>query len=98
MLHQSQCLPCPAAVDIGTVNILWNHFVYFFPVRIRLDFLPFLPARFDLVQKTMQACTALAFTLHRKSEFLVALADYSVKCFDKGTHCAFSDSVYKWCQ
>ncbi|XP_073488310.1 TBC1 domain family member 31 [Aquarana catesbeiana] len=39
--------------------------------------------RFDLVQKTMQACTALAFTLHRKSEFLVALADYSVKCFDK---------------
>ncbi|CAI9555098.1 unnamed protein product [Staurois parvus] len=31
----------------------------------------------------MQACTAMAFTLHRKSEFLVALADYSVKCFDK---------------
>ncbi|XP_072266781.1 TBC1 domain family member 31 isoform X2 [Pyxicephalus adspersus] len=31
----------------------------------------------------MQACTALAFNLHRKSEFLVALADYSVKCFDK---------------
>ncbi|KAM5157490.1 TBC1 domain family member 31 [Mantella aurantiaca] len=39
--------------------------------------------RFDLIQRTMQACTALAFTLHRKSEFLVALADYSVKCFDK---------------
>ncbi|XP_066479956.1 TBC1 domain family member 31 isoform X2 [Tiliqua scincoides] len=30
----------------------------------------------------MQACTALAFNLHRKTEFLVALADYSVKCFD----------------
>ncbi|MEE6463211.1 hypothetical protein FKM82_005820 [Ascaphus truei] len=41
--------------------------------------------RFDLVQRTMQACTALAFHLHRKSEFLVALADYSVKCFDTGT-------------
>ncbi|XP_073535959.1 TBC1 domain family member 31 isoform X2 [Phyllobates terribilis] len=38
--------------------------------------------RFDLVQRTLQACTALAFNLHRKSEFLVALADYSVKCFD----------------
>ncbi|XP_053323664.1 TBC1 domain family member 31 [Spea bombifrons] len=37
---------------------------------------------FDLVQRTAQACTALAFNLHRKSEFLVALADYSVKCFD----------------
>ncbi|KAM8966814.1 TBC1 domain family member 31 [Pelodytes ibericus] len=37
---------------------------------------------FDLVQRTMQACTALAFNLHRKCEFLVALADYSVKCFD----------------
>uniref|UniRef100_A0A8C5YPV8 TBC1 domain family member 31 n=1 Tax=Marmota marmota marmota TaxID=9994 RepID=A0A8C5YPV8_MARMA len=38
--------------------------------------------RFNLVQRTTQACTALAFNLHRKSEFLVALADYSVKCFD----------------
>ncbi|XP_033368324.1 TBC1 domain family member 31 isoform X6 [Parus major] len=41
--------------------------------------------RFNLVQKTMQACTALAFNLRRKTEFLVALADYSVKCFDTGT-------------
>ncbi|XP_053571911.1 TBC1 domain family member 31 [Bombina bombina] len=41
--------------------------------------------RFDLVQRTTQACTALAFNLHRKSEFLVALADYSVKCFDTDT-------------
>ncbi|XP_018122050.1 TBC1 domain family member 31 isoform X1 [Xenopus laevis] len=40
--------------------------------------------RFDLVQKTMQACTAIAFNLHRKTEFLVALADNSVKCFDAG--------------
>ncbi|XP_061851401.1 TBC1 domain family member 31 isoform X2 [Colius striatus] len=38
--------------------------------------------RFKLVQRTLQACTALAFNLHRKTEFLVALADYSVKCFD----------------
>ncbi|MEQ2187113.1 hypothetical protein GOODEAATRI_001227 [Goodea atripinnis] len=40
--------------------------------------------RFRLVQKTGQACTALAFTLHRTTEFLVALADYTIKCFDKG--------------
>ncbi|KAE8599593.1 hypothetical protein XENTR_v10017246 [Xenopus tropicalis] len=40
--------------------------------------------RFDLVQKTMQACTAIAFNLHRRTEFLVALADNSVKCFDTG--------------
>uniref|UniRef100_A0A8C6SLX1 TBC1 domain family member 31 n=1 Tax=Neogobius melanostomus TaxID=47308 RepID=A0A8C6SLX1_9GOBI len=40
--------------------------------------------RFRLVQKTGQACTALAFTLRRTTEFLVALADYTVKCFDKG--------------
>ncbi|XP_006916641.1 TBC1 domain family member 31 isoform X1 [Pteropus alecto] len=41
--------------------------------------------RFTLVQRTAQACTALAFALRRKSEFLVALADYSVKCFDAVT-------------
>ncbi|NXX55824.1 TBC31 protein, partial [Scopus umbretta] len=41
--------------------------------------------RFDLVQRTMQACTALAFNLRRKTEFLVALADYSIKCFDTET-------------
>ncbi|CAL1610656.1 unnamed protein product [Knipowitschia caucasica] len=41
--------------------------------------------RFRLVQKTGQACTALAFTLRRTSEFLVALADYTIKCFDKDT-------------
>ncbi|XP_008836213.1 TBC1 domain family member 31 isoform X1 [Nannospalax galili] len=41
--------------------------------------------RFNLVQRTAQACTALAFSLRRKSEFLVALADYSVKCFDTVT-------------
>uniref|UniRef100_A0A672S9N9 TBC1 domain family member 31 n=1 Tax=Sinocyclocheilus grahami TaxID=75366 RepID=A0A672S9N9_SINGR len=41
--------------------------------------------RFKLVQKTGQACTALAFNLRRTTEFLVALADYSMKCFDKDT-------------
>jgi len=40
--------------------------------------------RFKLVQRTSQACTALAFNLRRTTEFLVALADYSIKCFDKG--------------
>lgn len=46
--------------------------------------------RFNLVQRTAQACTALAFNLRRKSEFLVALADYSVKCFDSGKKSLFS--------
>ncbi|NXG66241.1 TBC31 protein, partial [Hemiprocne comata] len=41
--------------------------------------------RFNLVQRTMQSSTALAFNLHRKTEFLVALADYSIKCFDTET-------------
>ncbi|NWH57772.1 TBC31 protein, partial [Geococcyx californianus] len=41
--------------------------------------------RFNLVQRTVQACTALAFNLRRKTEFLVALADYSIKCFDTET-------------
>ncbi|KAK6490883.1 TBC1 domain family member 31 [Huso huso] len=41
--------------------------------------------RFNLVQKTGQACTALAFNLRRKTEYLVALADYSIKCFDTDT-------------
>ncbi|KAM6216081.1 TBC1 domain family member 31 [Rhynchocyon petersi] len=41
--------------------------------------------RFNLVQRTAQACTALAFSLRRTSEFLVALADYSIKCFDTVT-------------
>nr|XP_014436296.1 TBC1 domain family member 31 isoform X3 [Pelodiscus sinensis] len=41
--------------------------------------------RFILVQRTMQACTALAFNLRRKTEYLVALADYSIKCFDTDT-------------
>lgn len=42
--------------------------------------------RFCLVRKTGQACTALAFSLRRTTEFLVALADYTVKCFDKGKY------------
>ncbi|XP_069477672.1 TBC1 domain family member 31 isoform X2 [Ambystoma mexicanum] len=41
--------------------------------------------RFELVQRTLQACTALSFNLRRKAEYLVALADYSVKCFDTDT-------------
>nr|XP_019946572.1 PREDICTED: TBC1 domain family member 31 [Paralichthys olivaceus] len=41
--------------------------------------------RFRLVQKTGQACTALAFSLRRTTELIVALADYTIKCFDKDT-------------
>lgn len=59
-------------------------FSYLSDVRFFL-FLFVLPwGRFRLVQKTGQACTALAFTLRRTSEFLVALTDYTIKCFDKG--------------
>lgn len=49
-----------------------------------LDIYPLFLGRFRLVQKTGQACTALAFSLRRTTEFLVALADYTIKCFDKG--------------
>uniref|UniRef100_A0A3Q3VYI3 Uncharacterized protein n=1 Tax=Mola mola TaxID=94237 RepID=A0A3Q3VYI3_MOLML len=41
--------------------------------------------RFRLVQKMGQACTALAFSPCRSTEFLVALADYTIRCFDKDT-------------
>ncbi|CAN9514084.1 unnamed protein product [Ophioblennius macclurei] len=41
--------------------------------------------RFRLVQRTGQACTAVAFSLRRTTEFLVALVDYTIKCFDKDT-------------
>uniref|UniRef100_A0A3B5MFS1 TBC1 domain family member 31 n=1 Tax=Xiphophorus couchianus TaxID=32473 RepID=A0A3B5MFS1_9TELE len=41
--------------------------------------------RFRLVQRTGQACTALAFSLRRTTEFLVALVDHTIKCFDKDT-------------
>ncbi|XP_061529879.1 LOW QUALITY PROTEIN: TBC1 domain family member 31 [Phycodurus eques] len=41
--------------------------------------------RFHLVQKTGQACTALALSFHRSAEFLVALVDNTIKCFDQDT-------------
>ncbi|XP_077982423.1 TBC1 domain family member 31-like [Glandiceps talaboti] len=41
--------------------------------------------RFQLVQKTGTACTALAFTLRRKTEYLVALSENSLKCYDTDT-------------
>jgi len=40
--------------------------------------------RFTLVQKTGSPCSSLAFALHRRSEFLVGMADRSLKCFDAG--------------
>ena len=40
--------------------------------------------RFSMVQKTGHACTTLAFSLRRKSEFLIGLSDYSLKCYDTG--------------
>ncbi|XP_035678691.1 TBC1 domain family member 31-like [Branchiostoma floridae] len=38
--------------------------------------------RFSLVHRIGQACTALAFGLRRKTEFLAALADYTLRCYD----------------
>ncbi|WAR11356.1 TBC31-like protein [Mya arenaria] len=40
---------------------------------------------FSLVQKCGTPCTALAFCLRKKSEFLVGLSDYSLKCYDTDT-------------
>ena len=41
-------------------------------------------SRFNLVQRTGTPSTAIAFSLRRRSEFLVGMADYSLKCFDTG--------------
>lgn len=41
--------------------------------------------RFQLVQKLGIPCTAVAFTLRRKTEYLVALSDCSLKCYDTDT-------------
>ncbi|CAE1172894.1 TBC1 domain family member 31 [Acanthosepion pharaonis] len=38
-----------------------------------------------LVKKTKIPLTAIAYTLRKKSEFLVALADYSLRCYDTET-------------
>ena len=40
--------------------------------------------RFGLIQRTGQACTALTFNIKRPTEILVALADYTVRCYDTG--------------
>ncbi|KAL3860204.1 hypothetical protein ACJMK2_010360 [Sinanodonta woodiana] len=41
--------------------------------------------RFSLVQKTGVPCTSLAYNLRRKTEYLVGMSDYSLKCFDTDT-------------
>ncbi|EDO35457.1 predicted protein [Nematostella vectensis] len=38
--------------------------------------------KYSLVQKTGTPSTAIAFSLRRKNEVLVALADYSLRCYD----------------
>jgi hypothetical protein len=40
--------------------------------------------RFSLLQSLGETCTAVGFGLHRRTEYLLALADFSVKCFDIG--------------
>ena len=56
----------------------------------------YFSTRFRLVQRTGQACTALAFNLRRTTEYLVALADYSIKCFDKGSNIAETLLTIYW--
>ncbi|CAD5117568.1 DgyrCDS6328 [Dimorphilus gyrociliatus] len=41
--------------------------------------------RYKLLKKCGKPCTAIAYCLHRKSEYLVALSDSSLNCFDAGT-------------
>ncbi|CAH1780305.1 unnamed protein product [Owenia fusiformis] len=41
--------------------------------------------RFAQVQRIGTPCTAIAFNLRRKTEYLVALADCTIKCFDTDT-------------
>ncbi|KAH3775121.1 hypothetical protein DPMN_176518, partial [Dreissena polymorpha] len=41
--------------------------------------------RFSLVQKCGTPCTSLALGLRKKSEFLIGLSDYSLKCYDTDT-------------
>lgn len=53
-------------------------------INLKLFFNQIPADRFHLVQKTGQASTALAFNPHRTTEFLVGLADNTIKCFDKG--------------
>ena len=42
--------------------------------------------RFSLVQRLGIPCTSLAFNIKRKTELLIALADYSVRCVDVESH------------
>jgi WD40 repeat protein len=48
-----------------------------------------LRSRFELVHRTGTSCTAVAFNLRNPSEFLIAMPDFTVKCFDAGTWNAF---------
>ena len=45
--------------------------------------LPFCP-RFSLVKRVGTPCTAIAFTLHQNNEVLIALSDYSLRCYNTG--------------
>jgi len=42
------------------------------------------------VQKTGSPCSSLAFALRRHSEYLVGMADRSLKCFDTGWCLSFT--------
>ena len=41
-------------------------------------------SRFGLIQKVGKPCTAIAFNLHQSNEVLVALSDYSLRCYNAG--------------
>ncbi|CAF0809776.1 unnamed protein product [Didymodactylos carnosus] len=38
--------------------------------------------KYELVHRTGTSCTALAFNLRNEAEFLIAMPDFTVKCFD----------------
>lgn len=67
---------------IGQWFLLKKCFVNLFLKKIQI--LAVSIFRMTLVKKTKIPLTAIAYTLRKKSEFLVALADYSLRCYDTG--------------
>ena len=49
------------------------------------------------MQKTGSPCSSLSFALHKRSEFLVGMADRSLKCFDAGRYCSVYDVILLFC-
>lgn len=61
---------------------------YKLKVLLSTDIALFYFSRFSVIQNTGQACTCIATGLKSQSEYLVAVADTSIKCY------AIGDYVY----